>query len=46
MRQVVPELPICWSGDFAPFSVIGDASWSDTVISSDVLIEVRGVSYE
>ena len=40
MRQVVPEKPICWSGDFAPYSIIGDNTWSDTVVSAEVLIEV------
>ena len=45
MRQMVPEVPICWSGDFAPYSVIGDVSWSDTVVSASVLIEVRGLLY-
>ena len=40
MRQSVPEVPICWSGDFAPFSVIGDEKWSDTIVSAEVLIEV------
>ena len=40
MRQTVPEVPICWSGDFAPFSVIGDYKWSDTVVSAAVLLEV------
>ena len=43
MRQVVPEVPICWSGDYAPFSVIGDEKWSDTVVSAEVLIEVWDV---
>jgi galactosylceramidase len=41
MRQSVPELPICWSGDYAPFSVIGSEKWSDTIVSVDVLLEVR-----
>jgi galactosylceramidase len=40
MRQSVPTLPICWEGDYAPYSVIGDVTWSDTFVSADVMIEV------
>lgn len=39
MRQMVPAAPISWSGDYAPFSVIGDTQWSDVVVQLDVLIE-------
>eukprot|EP00042_Codosiga_hollandica_P038562 m.314848 g.314848 ORF g.314848 m.314848 type:complete len:940 (+) comp55423_c0_seq3:52-2871(+) len=45
MRQVVPTLPICWSGDFAPFSVIGDEKWGDTIVTVDVLIESTGAAF-
>ncbi len=40
MRQSVPQLPICWEGDFAPYSIIGDVKWDDTIVTADVLIEV------
>ena len=40
MRQSVPIQPILWTNDFAPYSVIGDAKWSDTVVSVQVFIEV------
>jgi hypothetical protein len=45
MRQAVPSVPICWSGDFAPFTIIGDTQWSDTVVSAEVLIETTGAAY-
>ena len=45
MRQMAPLLPICWSSDFAPFSVIGDTKWSDTLVSVSVLIEATGAAY-
>ena len=44
MRQSVPVLPILWSSDFAPFSVIGDFKWSNTLVTAFVLIEVHLVS--
>eukprot|EP00042_Codosiga_hollandica_P057702 m.858006 g.858006 ORF g.858006 m.858006 type:complete len:846 (-) comp59651_c0_seq6:65-2602(-) len=45
MRQSVPTLPICWAGDFAPFSVIGSEKWSDTIVTVDILIESTGAAY-
>ena len=45
MRQTTPTLPICWSGDYAPFSVIGDVSWSDAIVTVDVLIETTGAAF-
>ena len=39
VRQSVPTTPILWSDDFAPYSVIGDTKWSDTIVIAEVLIE-------
>ncbi len=32
-------MPICWSGDFAPYSVIGDVRWSDVATQVDVSVD-------
>lgn len=46
MRQAVPQLPILWlRDDYAPYSVIGDVQWSDTVVSASVMIETSGAAY-
>ncbi len=35
-------MPICWSGDFAPYSVIGDVRWSDVATQVDILVNDPG----
>lgn len=39
MRQNVPQRPICWSGDYSPYTIIGDSKWTSVSVSADVFIE-------
>lgn len=39
MRQSVPLHPVSWSGDFSPYSIIGDISWRKMSVVADILIE-------
>lgn len=39
MRQNVPDRPICWSGDYSPYTIIGDVKWADMSVTVDAFIE-------
>ncbi|KAA0170822.1 hypothetical protein FNF27_06517 [Cafeteria roenbergensis] len=39
MRQMVPQKPICWAGDYAPVSVFGETTWTDVNHSVDFMID-------
>lgn len=39
----VPIRPITWSGDYAPYSVIGDVTWSNVDVHVDVSVDAPGV---
>jgi Glycosyl hydrolase family 59/Lamin Tail Domain/F5/8 type C domain len=42
LRQVLPQRGIPWTAEWQPYTLIGDASWSDYDVSADVLIETNG----
>ncbi|HUE36681.1 MAG TPA: hypothetical protein VMO20_04770 [Candidatus Acidoferrum sp.] len=42
LRQVVTAKPIVWDGDADPGTIIGDRSWKNYRVSSDVLLEQPG----
>ena len=42
LRQVLPQRGIPWSGEWQPYTIIGDAAWSDYEVSVDTLIETNG----
>ncbi|MEU5872180.1 galactosylceramidase [Glycomyces sp. NPDC047369] len=39
MRQVVPAPTLSWAPDWRPYTIIGDAAWSDYEVSVDVHLE-------
>ena len=42
LRQVVAQKAINWGGEWIPYSVIGDASWTDYDVSVDVYFDNGG----
>ena len=42
LRQVSPQIGIRWTSEWQPYTLIGDAAWSDYDVSADVLIETNG----
>lgn len=42
LRQVLPQIGIRWASEWNPYTLIGDAAWSDYDVSADVLIETHG----
>lgn len=42
LRQVLPQRGIPWTAEWHPYSLIGDATWSDCEVSVDALIETNG----
>jgi hypothetical protein len=42
LRQVLPQVGIRWASEWYPYTLIGDASWTDYDVSADVLIETNG----
>jgi len=44
LRQILSQDGIRWTAEWQPYSLIGDASWTDYEVSEDVLIETNGGS--
>src|SRR5206468_3156762 len=45
VRQMAPRAPIYWHGHAGyPWTIIGDASWSNYTVAADVLFEQSGSS--
>ena len=42
LRQVVAAKPVNWGGEWIPYSVIGDAGWTDYDVSVDVYFDNGG----
>jgi galactosylceramidase len=42
LRQVLPQTGIRWTSEWYPYTLIGDAAWTDYDASADVLIETNG----
>ena len=42
LRQVLPQPGIRWTKEWQPYSILGDAAWSDYAVSADMLIETNG----
>lgn len=42
LRQVVTMKPVCWTSDADPATLIGDLTWSDYTVTSEVLLEQPG----
>ena len=42
LRQVSPQTGIRWTSEWQPYTLIGEASWTDYDVSADVLIETNG----
>ncbi len=41
LRQVLPQPGIRWTKEWQPYSLLGDATWSDYAVSADVLTETN-----
>ena len=41
LRQVLPEPGIRWASEWQPYTLIGDAAWTDYDVSADLLIETN-----
>ncbi len=39
LRQVVPAPTLSWAPDWRPYTIIGDAAWTDYEVGVDVLLE-------
>jgi O-glycosyl hydrolase len=44
VRQMAPQNPILWNGLSDPYALLGDLSWTNYTVSSDVLLEQRGTA--
>jgi hypothetical protein len=47
IQQMAPQVPVLWSGDSVgstPYGVVGDPSWQNYTVSSDVYIPGAGMS--
>ena len=42
LRQVLPQVGIRWASEWYPYTLIGDAAWTDYDVSANVLIETNG----
>ncbi len=42
MRQMAPIAPHNWEGSSDPYSLLGDVTWSNYTVTSDVLLEQAG----
>ena len=42
VRQMSPQAPIFWNGLSDPYALLGDLSWRNYTVSSDVLLEQSG----
>jgi hypothetical protein len=42
LRQVITAKPVIWNSDADPATLIGDPSWANYTVSSDVLLEQPG----
>ena len=42
LRQVVTMKPVCWTSDADPATLIGDLTWSNYTVKSEVLLEQPG----
>jgi hypothetical protein len=42
LRQISPQTGIRWTSEWQPYSLIGDANWTDYDVSADVLVEMNG----
>jgi hypothetical protein len=42
LRQVVSMKPVCWNSDADPSTLIGDPSWRDYTVKTEVLLEQPG----
>jgi hypothetical protein len=42
VRQMTPRAPITWTGLSDPYALLGDLSWSNYTVASDVLLEQAG----
>ena len=45
LRQVLTQKGIQWSGDYNPYSIMGDQTWRDYEVSADVWLEQDGVAF-
>ncbi len=41
LQQVLPQKGIEWTGEFNPYSILGEASWSDYEVSTDVRLSTN-----
>jgi hypothetical protein len=41
LAQVLPQKGIEWTGEFNPYSVVGDSSWTDYEVNTDVLLNTN-----
>lgn len=44
IRQVMSETPQAWAPEWMPYTIIGDANWSDYEVSADLYIENQGAA--
>jgi hypothetical protein len=42
LRQMAPRAPINWDNPSDPYTLLGDLSWTDYTVQSDVLLEQAG----
>ena len=42
LRQVLTQTGIRWASEWQPYTLIGDATWTDYDVGADVLIETNG----
>lgn len=42
LRQISQQTGIRWTSEWQPYSLIGDANWTDYDVSADVLVEMNG----
>ena len=45
LRQVLPQIGIRWTGEFYPYTLLGDVHWRDYEVSADFLLETNGFAY-
>jgi len=38
LRQAVPQKPMSWAPEWLPYTIVGDANWTDYAVSVDVLL--------
>jgi hypothetical protein len=42
LRQVLPQTGLRWASEWQPYTLMGDAGWTDYDVSADALIETNG----